>query len=235
MLSYPQLLELFEKEKIDYYCNGKLTLAEFFEERNYNEAQQKKFYSLLNSTISNKKESLSKANPPYQSLKELCDYITKEHHQYVAAAILETSEELLKLQQGTNAYPEIQEILSLSDKLFTEIKAHLSKEETVLFRLIRYLDDCKRFAEKPHLGKSRPMVKTVQSLETDHTLSTKVIPQIIKLLSAIKIKNNETGTVKSLLKNFERFEKDLHIHIHLENNILFPNAIDLENNLYKPK
>ncbi len=234
LLSYPQLLELFEKEKIDYYCNGNLSLAELSSQRNYSEAQKEKLYKEIDGAILNQSENHSKINPAYQSLKELCGYINRVHHEFVVKEVQEITELLLKLKEGEeSSYPELDEALVLTEKLFNEIKAHLSKEETVFFPLIRYLEDCKRFAEKPHLGRNRPMEKIVRLLESDHTLSTKVIAQIIKTLTTIKTNHKDAGIVKILVKKFERVEKDLHIHIHLENNILFPKGVELENNLYK--
>jgi len=234
LLSKPQLLGFYEKHDLDFYCNGKETLEQLFVKRSLSKDQIDKFINLLEKAINNEVQNQHKINPVYQNIRELCFYIAENHHKYTLKAVQEIKELFLKiLDINKNQSKKLSEAYLLAEKLFADIKIHLSKEETILFPLIKYLEECKRFAEKPHLGKSRPMAKTLEALKTDHTSSTKVIAETIKLLAAFSKRSTEMSLVKTIIQRLKLLQKDLQLHVHLENNILFPQAAELENYLYK--
>jgi regulator of cell morphogenesis and NO signaling len=129
-------------------------------------------------------------------------------------------------------HPELVEALQLIEDLFKNLKIHLNKEETILFPLIKYLEDCKRFEEKPHLGKNKSTQKTINALGADHQFAGEVTEKIRELLNDFKAPIDACTTYELLLQKLDNFEKDLHMHVHLENNVLFPKAVELENYLH---
>jgi regulator of cell morphogenesis and NO signaling len=230
---YPDLFDFFEKYNVDFYCNGEQTISEILSNTNAKNEEKKIFLNRLQVIISNQAKNKNIENHLNATLKDLCTYITEKHHSFVLSEI-KVIEELyngLKCMDNDND-ERILQAEKLTNQLFLELKTHLSKEETVLFPLVKYLEGCKQFAEKPHLGRNRPMEKSILVLEADHNLSVGVVSKIKKILRSIKNNELDRKALKALVGKIDGFEKDLHIHIHLENNLLFPKAIELEDYLY---
>lgn len=233
VLAHPQLVELFEKKRIDYCCNGHVTLSEALKRKRFTENQKEKFFAKIEAEIANETKNGNTLLPEFTTLKELTQHIVQTHHSFVLKEATEIPILFAKVVKAHVAnHPEVAEAERLTLNLLKDLIAHLNKEETILFPLIKYLEDCERFEEKPHLGRNQSIRKIINVMESDHQTAGGVTEKIRELLNDFKDPEDACATYTLLLQKLENFEKDLHIHVHLENNDLFPKAIELENFLH---
>lgn len=233
VLSHPQVIKLFEKKRIDFCCNGHVTLSAVMNEKSYTENQKEKFLAKIEEEIASEITNTNALLPEFTKLKELCEHITQTHHAYVLKEAAEIPILFAKVVKAHSVnHPEVIEAERLTLNLLKDLKSHLNKEETILFPLIKYLEDCKRFEEKPHLGRNQSIQKIINVMESDHQTAGRVTEKIRELLNDYKAPADACTTYSLLLQKLDSFEKDLHIHVHLENNVLFQKAIELENFLH---
>ena len=233
VLSHPKLIGLFEKKRIDFCCNGHVTLSAVLNEKQYTENQKEKFLAKIEEEIASEIINTTVLLPEFTTLKELSQHIIQTHHAFVLKEAVEIPILFAKVVKAHIAnHPEVTEAEQLTLNLLPNLKSHLHKEENILFPLIKYLEDCKRFEEKPHLGRNQSIRKIINVMESDHQTAGIVTEKIRELLNDYKAPADACTAYELLLQKLDSFEKDLHIHVHLENNVLFPKVIELENFLH---
>ena len=233
VLSHPQVIKLFEKRRIDFCCNGHSTLSAVLNEKRYTENQKEKFLAKIEEEIASEITNRAAILPEFATLKELTQHIVQAHHAFVLKEAAEIPILFAKVVKAHAAnHPEVTGAEQLTLTVLKDLKPHMNKEETILFPLIKYLEDCKRFEEKPHLGRNQSIRKIINVLELDHQTAGGVTEKVRELMNDYKAPEDACTTYTLLLQRLESFEKDLHIHVHLENNVLFPKAIELENFLH---
>ncbi len=233
VLSHPQVIKLFEKRRIDFCCNGHSTLSAVLNEKRYTENQKEKFLAKIEEEIASEITNRAAILPEFATLKELTQHIVQTHHAFLLKEAAEIPILFAKVVKAHVAnHPEVTGAEQLTLSVLKDLKPHMNKEETILFPLIKYLEDCKRFEEKPHLGRNQSIRKIINVLELDHQTAGGVTEKVRELLNDYKAPEDACTTYTLLLQKLEIFEKDLHIHVHLENNVLFPKAIELENFLH---
>jgi regulator of cell morphogenesis and NO signaling len=165
---------------------------------------------------------------------ELADYIVNTHHKYVNQALPEINglcHNLARLQG--DAYPELIEIAGLFNKVTAELKSHMLDEENTLFPYIKQLAQVRR--ENRHLG--RPpfgsIVNPIKAMETEHFETAKNVQLIYENSNQYTPPKGAGSDFKILYNKLDEFEKDLKEHIHLENNVLFPKAMELESEMWR--
>lgn len=222
------LASVFKDAGIDFCCQGNRTVAEACEEA---AIDIKELLDGLKS-VGNKKEN----NIDYQSwpIDLLCDYIEKKHHRFVAQKIQEITPYLDKVVQvHGQKHPELFAIKELFQQSVGELTAHMKKEELVLFPFIRKM--CQSIMA--HQAVERPVFGTVQNpvhmMVHEHNLEGDRFRRISELSNNYMPPLNACNTYKVTYSLLKEFEDDLHKHIHLENNILFPKAIALEQQMKK--
>jgi regulator of cell morphogenesis and NO signaling len=210
---------LFKQAGIDFCCGGKMSLEQACAEKNINLDQ---FISKLND-LSNEPTA------PSQNFKEwdlafLCDYIVNTHHQYV----LKTLPQLVAYTQKIASvhgqhHPELIEISDLFGKINTELLQHLKNEEEVLFPAI------KEALKSNSKSAKETIVSEINRMTGEHEFAGGAMDEINKLSNSYLLPIDACNTYNVAYKLLEQFEDDLHIHIHLENNILYPKALTLTN------
>jgi regulator of cell morphogenesis and NO signaling len=164
----------------------------------------------------------------------LIDYIVNNHHLYVLTSVPTIEHHLQKvIAAHGEKNPQIAKIDSVFSSLKDELFEHMIKEERMLFPYIKKMN----FAYKnsieiptPPFGKLSDPVKV---MEDEHAAAGNMMAQINKLAGGYAVPEKACGTYKLLYNELKDFEADLHMHVHLENNILFPKAADLEVKLKK--
>lgn len=220
---------VFEKHGIDFCCNGNRPLKEACDEKNIN-------IEVILSELDSVMISEEQEDKRFETwdLKFLIDYIVNNHHSYVKNAIPQMMPHLEKVAfKHGNKYPELENIKSLFEDVAEEMISHMHKEETILFHIIRYLVDCKKFNERPKMSGFKTVRNPIDMMEAEHTNAGGAMEKIRELTNNFTLPADACNTFKLTYKELEDFEKDLHIHVHLENNILFPKAIKLEDDLLK--
>ncbi len=127
---------------------------------------------------------------------------------------------------GTH-HPELLQIQKLVDEINKELREHLAQEENVLFTYIKKIV-ASRTGNLPLVKQEKDLADLIDELEKDHDLVGRAFDMIRELSKEYEIPSDACGTYKLLYKLLQEFEDDLHLHIHLENNILFPKAIEME-------
>ncbi|HKK25831.1 MAG TPA: iron-sulfur cluster repair di-iron protein [Gracilimonas sp.] len=155
------------------------------------------------------------------SLDFLADYIVNNHHAFVRKMLPELAFYAEKVSRvHGDRDPELNEIRELVYVLQKEMMAHLQKEEDDLFPQIKEL------VRESKTGFVKEAI--VEALEDEHDSAGEIMAQIEALTNGFNPPSNACSSYRVLFQNLEGFQKDLHKHVHLENNILFPKALRME-------
>ncbi len=160
----------------------------------------------------------------------LMDYIIQTHHSYVLEAVDMIKSYAAKVVKvHGEGHPPVIEINELFLRVASELQFHMQKEEQILFPFIRKLvqeQKDKTSSLAPHFGS---VANPIAMMEQEHELAGDLLKKIAVLSNNYTPPEWACNTFKALYAKLDEFEQDLHIHVHLENNILFPKAIALEN------
>jgi regulator of cell morphogenesis and NO signaling len=219
---------VFESHQIDYYNKGKQSLKEVADEHKID-------LEALKNEIEKKKESPSEKEEDFNSwvLDALANYIVTTYHRYADQQIQVIKPALEKAsQQHGDRHPGLLEIKKLFDAAAGVIAVHQKKEELILFPFIRKMAD----AEKNNKTFVRPpATRSVESpgdmLTHEHYQQSDLFQQIAEISQDYTSPDGVNGAFKDSLSLLKEFELNLHRHLHLENNILFPKALKLEKEL----
>ncbi|MBX2942453.1 MAG: iron-sulfur cluster repair di-iron protein [Cyclobacteriaceae bacterium] len=219
--------QVFKNHRIDFCCNGNRSVAEACKDKNVE----------LNKLVE-EIESVQKDRPgnttDFKSwpLDLLADYIEKTHHRYVEEKLPILKQYLKKLcEVHGNNHPELFEIYDEFSASAGELAAHMKKEEFILFPYIRKMvkvKSSKTALAAPNFGTVK---NPVQMMMDEHTTEGDRFEKISKLSNNYTPPADGCNTYKVTYALLNEFEEDLHLHIHLENNILFPKAIEMEKEL----
>ena len=215
---------IFSKYGIDFCCKGQRTIDEVCKKMNLNEPQ---LLSELNAVLATKNDSGVDFNS--WPLDVLIDYIEKTHHQYVeekTQALIPFLDKLCNVHG--NSHPELFEINQLFKDSAEELAAHMKKEEMILFPFVKEMIH----ATKSHGTIGKPFFGTVKNpisaMMNEHDAEGERYRTIAALSDNYKTPADACNTYRVTYAMLQEFEQDLHKHIHLENNILFPKAKALE-------
>ncbi|QKJ32964.1 iron-sulfur cluster repair di-iron protein [Mucilaginibacter mali] len=214
--------EVFKKLGLDFCCGGKKTLEA---------ACREKGLDVLTVRAELEKPQTVPAAAQHDfgswSLAFLADYVVNVHHAYVKTnlpMLLELSEKVAKRHGG--AHQELITVYNKVTAMGSELLLHLKKEETILFPYIKQLEARANGQDVPLTFSS--VKEPVAVMENDHDIVGRLAEDIKALTNNYTLPENACNSYGLLFKKLEEFENDLHMHIHLENNILFPKAIALE-------
>ena len=162
-------------------------------------------------------------------LASLITYIVSNHHAYVRTQlpVLQAHASKVARVHGER-HPEMVRVAAIVEDVANEMNAHMTKEEQILFPYIT------RLAASVDAGAGVPPAPfgTVQNpirmMEAEHESAGDALAEIRRLTNAYRAPADACGTFVVLLQEIQAFEEDLHRHVHLENNILFPRAVRLE-------
>ncbi len=220
--------EVFKKYGLDFCCGGKKTVKEACAEKGIDVTK-------VEQELQNSDNSSFTARPlPYNdwNLDFLADYIVNTHHSYVKKTIpdLKNYAEKVAKVHGSH-HPELLQINKLAQEVCDEMASHMVKEETVLFPYVKQLVASKNSGNGPVKFGNLDTVETpINLMEMEHEVVGNNMDEIRKISNNYALPEDACASYAFLFKTLDEFENDLHIHVHLENNILFPKALDLEKN-----
>lgn len=216
--------QVFKNHKIDFCCKGNRSLQEVAEKHNLD-------VDMLLGEIEEVQRRTSSDNTDFKTwpLDLLADYIEKKHHRYVEERIPVLKQYLNKLcKVHGERHPELFKIDEHFNASAGELAMHMKKEELVLFPWVRKMVKAKQQNEpldKPHFGTVKnPIAMMMQ----EHENEGERFMQIAELSNDYNPPEDACNTYRVAFALLKEFEEDLHRHIHLENNILFPKAELLE-------
>ena len=218
---------VFKKYSIDFCCQGNRTIEEACVKKNID---TKKVLEDLVAMMESKSESTT----DYQSwpLDLLADYIEKKHHRYVQEKTLEIQPYLDKIcKVHGERHPELLKIKEEFNASAGELAAHMKKEELILFPFIRKMTQAKMENIKVDAAHFGTVINPIQMMMDEHTVEGNRFRKIEELSNNYTPPQDACNTYRVSFSLLKEFEQDLHLHIHLENNILFPKAIEIEKEL----
>ena len=150
----------------------------------------------------------------------LTDYIKNTHHQYVWKTLPELLfyTEKIASVHGSN-HPELYQVADLFETINTELRQHLKQEEEVLFPAIK-----EAFANG-NTHKKGLITSEIERMSTEHELAGEAMDKINSITHKYAVPDDGCNTFHVTYRMLSQFEDDLHRHIHLENNILYPKAL----------
>lgn len=215
---------VFKKFGIDFCCGGGISIEEACRKKNIHPEN-----------VLNELKKLYEEKPTPQNdydkwdLGFLIDYIVNVHHKYVEENIpllLEFSKKVARVHGDAN--PEVIRIHELVQESVNELVPHMKKEELILFPYIKKLEE----AAKNNLPAPVPPFGTVQNpvnaMIHEHDMVGEYFKEMEKISNNFLPPEHACNTYRVLYAKLKEFYEDLILHIHLENNILFPKAIALE-------
>ncbi len=209
--------EVFKKVGIDFCCGGDQNLEAACKQQNVNLDE-------LESSLENVENNGSDSAHNYKDWNAdfLCDYIVNTHHKTVLRLLPQITAYTQKIAEvhGAN-HPELLEIEHLFSQINTELLQHLENEEEVLFPAIK-----EQLKAKNEIAKAT-IVSEISRMKGEHEFAGGAMDRINVLSKSYKVPDDGCNTYKVAYKLLEEFEDDLHIHVHLENNILYPKALAL--------
>jgi regulator of cell morphogenesis and NO signaling len=220
--------EVFKKYGLDFCCGGKKTVKEACAEKGLDVTKIEQELQLAD-------RMPSAARPiPYDdwNLDFLADYIVNTHHTYVRKTlpdIIAYADKVMKVHGGH--HPELVKINQLAGEINAELTSHMIKEERVLFPYIKELVAAKNKTQPLQTSHFGTVQNPINMMEMEHEMVGKNLEEIRQLSKNYQLPEDACASYSLLYKLLNEFEEDLHLHIHLENNILFPKALEIEKQL----
>lgn len=220
--------DVFKKNGIDFCCGGKVSVKSICEKKNIGYEKIKLELEAV--------EQPNDLSHDFKSwdLERLVDHIINVHHAYVNENIPIISQYADKVARvHGHANPEVIKINDLFRTIADDLNNHMYKEENILFPYIKNLalvEGGKTDFQLPHFG---TIQNPINMMENEHTAVGNYGFEIAGLSNNYTPPGHACNTYRVLFAKLKEFEEDLHQHIHLENNILFPRAIELEKKFMK--
>jgi regulator of cell morphogenesis and NO signaling len=206
---YPSAIAVFEELDIDYACKGGRSLAEAARASGFETG-----------TVLEALEAVIPAGPAIEPrVSDLLHTIVTEHHRFEAARFRDLA---ARIESPAFANVFAARIRTILTELASSVSAHMLREETNLFPRIEELD------LRPHKVRAGSISRPLLNEFIEHDVVCERIEKIREL--ALRLRNVEGSDVQ-LLDELDEFYRAVHRHIHLENNVLIPLVIDLENRL----
>ena len=211
--------EIFKKAGIDFCCGGKKSLELSCSEKGINPEIIKEDLDKIMQLPVNQAQNFKDWD-----LTFLCDYIVNTHHKFVLKTLPELVfyTQKISLVHGAN-HPELDEISDLFKRINTELLQHLKNEEEVLFPAI------KEVIANGNVEAKSKIISEINRMSDEHEFAGGAMDQINDLSKNYALPVDACNTYQVTFKLLRQFEDDLHVHVHLENNILYPKAMTLAN------
>jgi len=220
----PNATRVFEEFGIDYCCGGKRSLDEACNAANLPVDEVIKALS-----VAAKPSASGNGQLQSGSLAELIDHIVKTHHKFTREETARLNKLLDKVcsVHGKN-HPELLAIRETFLGLEQELRVHLMKEENVLFPYIVRMEEALFQNEPPLPGPFGTVQNPIRMMMQEHDGAGEALRQIRQASHNFTAPEDACISYQTLYQALAGLEADLHQHIHLENNILFPRAVEME-------
>jgi regulator of cell morphogenesis and NO signaling len=224
-LEMPLTTRVFEEFKIDYCCHGDTPFDDAC--RNVGaspEIVKEKIDGVVDGSANSDQGSFSKMD-----LSDLVDHILDKHHVYTRDEMSHLTPLMAKVaSRHGDHYPFLLELKELFKAVCDDLEPHMMKEEMVLFPYIQKLEH----SYSNHLNVAYPPFGTVRHpvgmMEIEHEEVGEILAKMREITNDYSLPDGACPSFTALYHRLGEFERDLHQHIHLENNLLFPRAIELE-------
>ena len=228
-LHMPESTRLFEQLKIDYCCGGNRPLGEACASAGLDVMT---VMEMLGEVGESSSSHVSARDFQNASLPELIEHILNTHHVFTKSEMnrLEALTAKVMEAHGQN-HAELLNVGKLFERLCADLKPHMFKEEQVLFPYILAMSQAASENQPRPFAPFGTVNNPVRMMMREHDIAGQILRELRAVTSDYKVPSDACISYQTLYQALENLEKDLHQHIHLENNLLFPKALDLENAL----
>ena len=169
------------------------------------------------------------SNPESQSIKPVIIYVLKIHHRGIRAKGPQIEALLTKVTEAhSKNHPELLQVQALFRDSLLDLENHLSKEENVLFPYVYEMFQAKEEGLKIAEFHCGTILYPIEVMEDEHNHEGERFEKISSLTNGFTAPEDACASFRLVLQQLKQFEEALHEHIHLENNIIFPRALELE-------
>ncbi|MEW6208850.1 MAG: iron-sulfur cluster repair di-iron protein [Acidobacteriota bacterium] len=225
-LEMPGATEVFEKIGIDYCCGGAQSLSEACVKVGKPIEQ---VLPMLEEIVSKSDTKEEKIDWRVRRLAKLTHYIVNKHHAFTRRELGRLSLLIAKVCSAHSArHPELVLIQSLFQSLEHDLLPHMHKEEQILFPYIERMEEAIRRSERMPTAFFGTVRSPIRMMMLEHDNAGELLRAIRDASKDFKVPEDGCASYELLYEGLKEFEHDLHQHIHLENNILFPRAIEME-------
>ena len=221
VIESPTAIPVLEHFGIDYCCGGKHTLAEACTKCDQSVA-------LVLEELEHRGSNTTAPEVQWQTapLRELIDHIVLKHHTFTREHLVLIRELADKVERRHGAaHPEVHSLTEVLASISVELTHHFFCEENVLFPYMAQLDEKQTSAAHPIFDN---MQQPVTQMMREHDKTGNELRALRETTNQYQPPDYACITYRALYRAMEDLERDLHRHIHLENNILFPRAQALE-------
>ena len=215
--------KVFANHGIDFCCGGKVALATACIERGLDLALITKELAAVRNEAVERSQNYSAWALPF-----LADYIVNTHHAYLKENDEQIAAYARKVSgvHGAN-HPEVIRIATIFVKIATDLVGHLKEEEEVFFPALKRADAARIAGSTPDAQDRETIRTSLAQLHREHEEIGDAVHEIRHLSKEYAIPDDACNTFMVTYRKLKEFEDDLHKHVHLENNILFPKAAEL--------
>ncbi|MCO6483998.1 MAG: iron-sulfur cluster repair di-iron protein [Flavobacteriales bacterium] len=216
--------EVFKKYDLDFCCNGGMTVKQACDAKGIDSTK-------VEQELREVEKDQGKTALPYNDwgLDFLADFIVNTHHAYLRKNLPEIAKYSAKVAtvHGMN-HPELHQVNELFTKVNAELSAHMQEEEAVMFPYIKRLVAAKNAGQPLPASTMGRFKDALDALVAEHTSVGGMLDEINDLTDKYTLPGDACASYTLLFRMLSELEDDTHIHIALENNILFPKAADVE-------
>jgi regulator of cell morphogenesis and NO signaling len=220
----PGAKRILEEAGVDYCCGGSRSLQDAC-------AHSAVSAEVVLKRLRENKEQRGPEDTSWSSapLAELTRHIVEQHHRYVRGSIprLRTLAAKVRAKHAAN-HPELAEIERLFIALGLDMTMHMQKEEMILFPYIEALERSRSGGETLEQPFFQTVRNPVQAMMNEHDAAGGLLRALREASHGYAAPEDACASYRELYKSLEGFEADMHTHVHLENNILFPRALEME-------
>ena len=221
VLANPALAAPMEKFGFDYCCGGQAKLIDAIEKADLNVGEVVETLA----AIGYEDDGVDWATI---EIDELADRIESTHHAYLHEELPRLCKLAEKVENahGRN-HPELVELTMMMKELYVDFESHMMKEEKMLFPFIRQIAHATTLPPVPFGTVRNP----VSVMCAEHDATGEFLEKLRKLTNNYELPDDACTSYQTLFANLQALESDTHVHVHKENNILFPKTIEKENEL----
>lgn len=218
----PARARVFENHGIDFCCGGKLTLSEACARKKVDVDGVVRELAEVDAAAGEEPAAVDWSAAP---LADLIDHIVQTHHEFLRKEMPRLTDFLAKVVEvHGERHPDLKKVKAIFSGMRQELESHMMKEEQILFPCIRMLEESGGASRLPFGTVENP----IRMMILEHENAGDALERLRALTNGYTPPEDACNTYRVTLDGLKALEADLHIHIHKENNILFPRAIELE-------
>ncbi len=223
MAHLPKAGDVFKEHGIDFCCGGNRPVVDAAKEHDVDADQLIKEVNALYEKAQEKEDE----DWTKRSMAELIDHIVNKHHAFLQTTLTPLGELVTKILRvhGTHHGQQLQQVHRLYRNLKMELEEHLIKEETTVFPL---LVEYERTGSKELLDKA---VEQIHRLEEDHVGYGNLLKELRQATDGFAVPADGCSTYQYTFQKLHQLEQDTFMHVHLENNVLFPGIHRIRTNV----